>query len=473
MGKVDVVVSRGEPLDDAFDRVCAAFEAAGQQVHVPSDPLGSGEFARYFHAAVGAVTGSTVVAVMTEPWTDQGAVEFLNTHLAALEPDSEVTWVFASAWPVHPLVDYIFGTGSAGRLEAAALCETGDRRLEAASAPACARLCVDLVRQYLGVDLDLDDLRSVQALDRLLLGTLRPCADPDLALTAGTYRPGATLELLGAAFGELIRRRHDHRMRWAVAPEVVGGSFPVLEVDGGDDVTCLLPVDRVFRCYQEGSDRSLVRYFDVVVDDVVDGPRAADDTLDWAGLAPRLLPVLKPAGWSMSMRVARRPFLERAPVNAPLVVLAVDHPTRISFVLEDRLSQLGVADDAVFARALQNLCALTGDLGAALTPLEVDDGLSILRLDCDDYFNASRALLGAALHAAAAEHLPPRSHYLLGVPNRDILLVGAPEDRDQFYTFQSLVRWFHERQPAPISSLCFELGPHGVTGYRDTEGDAV
>ncbi len=472
MVNVEATVLRGEPLDGALVRVCAAFEAAGYQVHVPAEPLGSTDFARYFHAASGAQAGSTMVVVTTEPWTDPGAVAFLNTHFGALDAGTEVGWHFVSAWPVHGLVQYIFGSGDAGRLEAAALAATTDLQLNAESATELALVGVELIRQHLGLDLDLGDGKSVRTLDALLLDTMRPCDDPALALTAGTYRPGAALEVLGATFGEVIRRQHPTRMKWASAPDLVGGNFPVLEVDAGDDVTCLLPVDRVFRCYQEGSDRSLIRYFDVVVDDVMSGPQAEEDVSTWALLGPRVVPVLKPAGWTMSMDVVRRGFLTDGPVNSPLVVLAVDHPTRISFVLQEKLRDLGVDADQVFARALENLEVMSAGLASQLVPLEVDEGVAMVRLDCDDYFNASRALLGPALYRAARQVLPAREKYLLGVPNRDILLVAAHEDRAQFYVFQSLVRWFHERQPAPISSLCFELGPSGVLGHLDTEGDA-
>jgi uncharacterized protein YtpQ (UPF0354 family) len=472
MGNVEVTVSRGERLEDALERVRSAFEAAGHQVHIPAEPLGSSEFVRYFHAATGTQSGSTVVVVTTSPWTDHRAVGFLNAHFAALEAGSELAWRFVSAWPVHALVEYIFGSGDAGRLEAAALAATSDNRLSEANAPELAALAVTLVREHLRIELDLDDPKTVRTLDNLVLEALRPCDDPSLALLAGTYRPGAALEVLGAAFGEVIRRGHADRMKWSAAPDLVGGSFPVLEVEGGEDVTCLLPVDRVFRCYQEGSDRSLVRYFDVVVDDVMEGPQPEQDTSTWELLGPRVVPVLKPAGWTMSMDVVRRGFLPDGPVNSPMVVLAVDHPTRISFVLEERLRQLEMSPESVFDRAMENLRAMSRDLDSCLVALDVDEGLPIVRLDCDDYFNASRALLGGALFRAAACALPERAHYLLGVPNRDILVVAAPENRAQFYVFQSLVRWFHERQPAPISSLCFELGPGGVLGHRDTEGDA-
>ena len=73
---------------------------------------------------------------------------------------------------------------------------------------------------------------------------------------------------------------------------------------------------------------------------------------------------------------------------------------------------------------------------------------------------------------AAAHYLDPASNYLLAVPNRDILLIADAASREEFSRFQSLVRWFHERQPGPVSSLCFLLGPDGLSGYRETEVDA-
>ena len=292
-----------------------------------------------------------------------------------------------------------------------------------------------------------------------------------MALGAGTHRPSGALALIGACFGEMIRRAHPSHIRWAEAPAAVGGDYPTLEMisSHNEQVSYAFPVDRVCRCYQEGSDRDLRTYYDVVIADVLQHGDMLGDRATFDEVAGRIYPVLKPAGWSESMPIACMPFTPGGPLGTPVIVAVVDHPTRISFLLQDSLDKWSVGFPRVVARACANLASETPSLEDHLVELDISGAIPVLWLAYEDYFNASRALLTEALYRAAKVRLPDAERFLMAVPNRDVLLITAEAGRHEFHVFQGLVRWFHERQPAPISSICFVLGIDGIVGFEQGE----
>jgi hypothetical protein len=472
MIEADVGVVRGEPLTEAFGRVRDAFMGLGYDVEMPGGPLGDSDFAPHFRVAPTASSAATIVVVVTEPWSDERARTFLDAHLDLLESETRAVWIFRSAWPLHPAVAYMFSPRASGRLEAAALSIVTAERLTVEAAESLGEQCRGLVQAHCGLVLDLDDVDCVRVLDSLVSNVVRS-ADPDLAVSAGSYCPLGILALVGAAFGEVIRRQRPGAIQWSEPPDYVEAVHPVLRVASKGGEAFLLPVDRVFRCFQEGSDRSLRSYFDVVVGELLSGDEPVAELGSWGDAADQLIAMLKPAGWRVAATVVRRPLLPGGPVNTPLVVPAVDLPTRVSFLLTGQIDSWGSTVDEVMDRAISNIEAMSPALEDHLLPLEADGFIEVVRLSYDDYFNASRALIAPALFRAASRHLSAAESFLLAVPNRDILLISPDGSAEEFARFQSLVRWFHERQPGPVSSLCFQLTREGLTGYRETNLDVV
>ena len=177
--------------------------------------------------------------------------------------------------------------------------------------------------------------------------------------------------------------------------------------------------------------------------------------------------------WNVSEDVVRQRLIAPGPVSVPWVVAAMDLPTRVSFVLQRAMESWGMTWDGLISRARANLESMSPAMQEHLVPLEMDFDGDVLRLNYGDYFNASRIALAERLYRAACHVLDGDDEFLVAVPSRDLLLVTRHGSREDYQRFQGLVRWCHERQPGPISSLCFVLGPKGLTGYRATEGDTA
>ncbi len=477
---------RGEPLEDACRRLAEECRRLGLSVHEPELANAQSEMrdlVRYFHVAGPSFDpgGYCMVFVSTSPWGHEDAVRFLNTYLGLLLDTSlraqigRPVFDFRSPYPLHPMLGYVFRDWPAGRLEAAALAQMSEEPLDEDSASALALEGRELVERHLGVRLELDSLETIGVLNDLILGELRTCADPALALQVEDYRPQGILSMLGAVLGELIRRAHPERVRWVSPPESLGGNHPVLEMTlsrGDQDEVCyIFPVDRLYHCYQEGQDRDLRTYYDVVIAQTLlneqEGPELTGQFED---VAEQVFPVLKPMDWNARMDIESVELVPDGPYGTPLAVVAVDHPQRIAFLVRERLKTWGVGYESLMGRACANLARRSMNMAAHLEELEVNVELQVFRLSFDDYFNASRALLTDALYRAARQVMPQAEVYLLAVPNRDHLLLSAVQGREQFDQFQGIVRWFHERQPAPLSSVCFLLNEEGVEGVEAFEG---
>ncbi len=477
---------RGEPLGEAYDRIAQACRDAGLSVYEPeqaNDESPLRDLVRYFHVAGHGFAPDVycMVFVSTEAWGHDNAVLFLNTYLnllldeALIEQVGRAIFVFRGAYPTEPLLDYIFKDWPAGRLEAAALASLSDEPLTRDSAPMLAVTGRDLLEQHLGHRLELNQMESIGELNDLLLGQLRTCDDPSLALAGNEYRPQGILALLGAVLGEMIRRAHSDRVRWVSPPESLGGSYPVLEVapaPGQPQETCyIFPIDRLHHCYQEGQDRDLRTYYDVVIAHTLSGHDQHDVTGHerFEDVADHIFPVLKPTDWNARMEIESVPFWPGGPVGTPQAVVAIDHPQRIAFLVRDRLEAWNVSYSELMGRACANLARRSMDMLDHLEELERDGSYRVYRLGYDDYFNASRSLLGESLYRAMHQLVPDAKRFIMAIPNRDHLLLMPYGSREDVERFKGLVRWFHQRQPAPVSSLCFLLGEDGIEGCEGLE----
>jgi uncharacterized protein YtpQ (UPF0354 family) len=464
------IPKRDMPLGEAYSHALDLFREADLTV-VPharaTRHAGLHGFIRAFETPV--AEGETVaVFVCTEPWTKQRSLAFVNEYAEVLLEGS-ASFHFITGYPLSPMLDYIFAPWPAGKLEADALMTLGDKSITVRDIGDLAELGRRLLKTYFGTELDLDEIGSISLLNKLVLSDLRPCDDPTLALEPGVYLPSGILAILGSVLGEIIRRAHTDQVEWVEAPEAIGGDYPVLELrmDSADEnnLWYVFPFDKILQIYQNGQDRDLRTYYDVVISGTLSGEGLGAGSLDdFEMAADRLLPVLKPASWASAHKVEGIALIADGPIGTPMVAVAIDHPRQIAFVIKEKLDKWEVDFPELMGRSCANLARMTTKVADHLEELDLQE-IKVWRLSYDDYFNASRILLAESVHKALKTVSPESETFLVAVPNRDHLLATAVQQDEDRAAFQNVVLWFHERQPAPISSVCFLLGGDGIIGY--------
>lgn len=468
------IPNRDMPLGEAYSEVLDAFRAVDLTV-VPharaTRHAGLHGFIRAFETPDELPGSVVIVFVSTGPWTKQRSLAFVNEYAEVLLDDSvRAAFHFITAYPLSPMLDYIFAPWPAGALEAEALTTLGDRSIGVDDIGDIAELGRRLLSAHFGVEIDLDEIASISTLNTLVLTGIRPCDDPTLALEPGVYLPSGILAILASVLGELVRRAHTDQIAWVEAPENLGGDYPVLELridtkDAAGNLWYVFPFDKVLQIYQNGQDRDLRTYYDVVISGTLAGEGLGDGSLnDFDSAQDKLLPVLKPSSWASAHKVESIELIADGPIGTPTVAVAVDHDKQIAFVIKDKLDKWEVDFPELMGRSCANLARMTTRVPEHLEELELEE-LKVWRLAYDDYFNASRILLAESVHAGLKTLAPETDTFLVAVPNRDHLLATAASDNEDRAAFQNIVLWFHERQPAPISSVCFLLGSDGIIGY--------
>jgi hypothetical protein len=469
--------ARGVPLGEAYDRQAASFREAGLMVFVPDLALRHSplrDFVRHFHVSGGGLAADQccMVFVATEPWDEERVRQFLQIWLPMVSDArlrrrvGRLRLEFRSAWPLPSALVYLCGGSPCAQLELQAQEALREAPLTPLSAGELAGQARRLLQRHLSLELSLDRLESVGVLNDIILDYLRGGVGRALSLEAGAYVPRATLTLLGVALGEVIRRSWPASALWVDSPEGLGASsLPALELLPSTTWrprSCFVsPVDRAFQLYQSGWDRDLVTWYEAVVVEALE-ERAQEEGA--------LLPVLKRAGWEARAEVCAAPLLAEGPRQQPLVVLARVSERRQSFVRPEELEEDPRGFTGRFQEAVENLAARSPQMSAALQPLREVDAPEVMCLRYGDLLNAARVLLGARLYAAASSRWPGCTSFWVAVPARDYLLVTPAGAAERLGRFQRVVHHFHERAPAPISSLCLSLGAAGLQSVHEAQG---
>jgi hypothetical protein len=170
-----------------------------------------------------------------------------------------------------------------------------------------------------------------------------------------------------------------------------------------------------------------------------------------------LYPVVKPWGFA---RQAKVPVLRRVLLEGELELLvALDTGRTLRFLNPDDLSQWeGVSEEDVFFYARENLLALAEELqmqalaGADGTPKAVIIAIG-------DSYDASRVML-PGLYERLSQVLG--EELLVGLPNRDFLIVLSADDGELVSNVAAQVRVDAETRPYPISGKLYRLTATGL-----------
>ena len=160
---------------------------------------------------------------------------------------------------------------------------------------------------------------------------------------------------------------------------------------------------------------------DIIVSNFVSatlGITPAREVSDFAALADRVYPMLKPIELLATVRERELPMLAYREFLAELIITyVIDEQRSVAFINEDHLDRWGVDVQEVHARAITNLGRRTREQVDYTATGEGEQRIFIF--NGGDGYDATRLLLTDVL-AAWARELP--GHLVIGIPNRDFMI---------------------------------------------------
>jgi uncharacterized protein YtpQ (UPF0354 family) len=147
---------------------------------------------------------------------------------------------------------------------------------------------------------------------------------------------------------------------------------------------------------------------------------------DYAELAGRIFPMLKPIELLAVVRERRLPMLVYREFLADLIIAyTIDEERSVAYINEDHLERWSISAQDIHEQAITNLRRRTLDQVDYMTTGEGEQRLFIF--NSNDGYDATRLLLSDVL-AGWARELP--GNLVVGIPNRDFLIAFSDANLD-------------------------------------------
>lgn len=250
-------------LDAAHEQAVEAFEEAGYYV-TPGELMNSvggptEGVGKLFNFQT--ETGMHTAVVYTGEWDDDATNAVLSLA-ASLWTGIDLDGLHVVAANEPPgVVSYATGTNLRAAFAVEAMAELADGpEFGPESVPHYADVGEALLAKYFGLEVDRDDVSSLEALDEVVLSQLRPVEDHEQPLDG--YVPHEALMLVGALAGEVMRRALEVdlpvRTEWADGGGI-SSTGVALRIDSTDDDegASVNPIGKAFKLYESGSTDSL------------------------------------------------------------------------------------------------------------------------------------------------------------------------------------------------------------------------
>lgn len=141
-------------------------------------------------------------------------------------------------------------------------------------------------------------------------------------------------------------------------------------------------------------------------------------------LRERVFPMLKPITLLVQVREHKLPMIVYRPFLADLIITyVIDEPSSVAYINENHLERWQIGEHELHAQAMENLQRRTVERGSYTVTGEGPQRLIIF--NTRDGFDATRLLLPGLLERWRAEF---PGHMVIGVPNRDFLIIFSDED---------------------------------------------
>ncbi len=192
-----------------------------------------------------------------------------------------------------------------------------------------------------------------------------------------------------------------------------------------------------------------------------DTPSLDDLSLD--DLRDQLRPQVMPADY---VKAAPMPIVSFPFATGIAIGIVADFPQSYAYVREADLARWGVSPGEVYEIALENLEAISNDLGIHLSK---NDSETFLAIDSGDGYDAARILI-PGLQDFLASHLGETFRF--GIPNRDFLICWRLDCSPDFHRqLAGKIAEDHSERPYALSPSVFvrnsegnfheQSGPHG------------
>jgi uncharacterized protein YtpQ (UPF0354 family) len=136
-----------------------------------------------------------------------------------------------------------------------------------------------------------------------------------------------------------------------------------------------------------------------------------------------------------------------------VLCFAVDEPSRVAYVTQERLERWDMPLERIQGVALDNLSAKQEGLEMAVLPGE-DGRPFALVLNSGDGYDATRLVLPQVRDAFAAEL---GEEYLVGIPNRDFLIAFSQRDPGMAAGIARQVRQDYHKMHHPLSPVPYRV----------------
>ena len=217
----------------------------------------------------------------------------------------------------------------------------------------------------------------------------------------------------------------------------------------------------------------IAHHFDLIVRVGSQEARLERELKDYANARPQLVPRLwdeQAAGDIQDRAVWRRD------IPGLLTVLSIDLPESIRTVNRELLEGWGVGEDQAFARAFDNLDALTD---RTINAVELGGGQRLLEIRGPSYYTASLALKMDTLPELSGPH-----GAFVGLPTRHMLLslpFSSPQTMEKLHLLLLATRAAEQQGPGALShrvywyrlghwhEVAFEISPESLSAMPPRE----
>ncbi|HWQ14666.1 MAG TPA: DUF1444 family protein [Roseiflexaceae bacterium] len=183
---------------------------------------------------------------------------------------------------------------------------------------------------------------------------------------------------------------------------------------------------------------------------------------DFAALAGRVMPMLKPIELLVAVRERKLPMLAYRPFLADLIITyVIDEKSSVAFINEEQLDRWGVAAQDLHNLAVENLRRRTRE-GVRYTAVgEGEERLFIY--SSGDGYDATRLLLTEVLAEWARA---VQGRLVVGIPNRDFLIALGDANQDILRAVAAQVQADATQREHGLTDQLFTLAGGAVREYE-------